>query len=89
VEIRVSLLLQFTVKRQKPTNELINYSLATDSVIEMHAFLVTLVRQFDFFLPENGQEIKTIRVGMITPLVVGEEQKGPQIPLKVAFLGNE
>jgi hypothetical protein len=89
VEIRVSHLLQFVVKRQKPTNGLINCSFATDSVIEMHALLVTLVRQFDFFLPENGQEIKTIRVGLITPLVAGEEQKGPQIPLKVAFLRNE
>jgi hypothetical protein len=89
VEIRVSLLLQFTVKRQKPTNGLINCSFATDSVIEMHAFLVTLVRQFDFFLPENGQEIKTIRVGLITPVVDGEERKGPQIPLKVTLLGNE
>jgi len=59
------------------------------AVIEMHTVLVTLVRQFDFFLPENGQEIKTMRVGLITPVVAGEEQKGPQMSLKVAFLGAE
>ena len=55
----------------------------------MHAFLVTLVRQFDFSLPENGQEIKKMRVGLVTPVVAGEEHKGPQIPLKVTILGNE
>jgi hypothetical protein len=55
----------------------------------MHTVLVTLVRQFDFFLPENGQEIKTMRVGLITPVVDGEERKGPQIPLKVTLLGDE
>jgi len=51
--------------------------------------LVTLVRQFDFSLPGTGQEIKKIRPVVITPIVVGEEHKGPQMPLKVAILGNE
>jgi len=59
------------------------------ALIEMHTFLVTLVRHFDFSLPENGQKVKLTRSGTITPLVVGEEDKGPQMPLKVTVLGNE
>ena len=55
----------------------------------MHTFLVTLVRHFDFSPPDNGQEIKKMRTVGITPVVVGEEHKGPQMPLKVAILGNE
>lgn len=59
------------------------------SVIEIHAFLVTLVRQFDFSLPDNGREVWKLRPGIITPVVVGEEDKGPQLWLKVAALRNE
>jgi len=55
----------------------------------MHTFLVTLVRHFDFSLPDNGQEVKTTRQLFINPVVVGEEHKGPQMPLKVTALGNE
>ncbi|KAF9645980.1 cytochrome P450 [Thelephora ganbajun] len=59
------------------------------AVIEMHTFLVTLVRQFDFSLPDNGQEIRRLRQGVLSPVIVGEERKGPQLPLKVTALGNE
>lgn len=59
------------------------------AVIELHTFLVTLIKQFDFSLPGNGQEIKMIKVGVVTPLVVGEEEKGPQLPLTVTVLRNE
>ena len=67
------------------TNKLTDWLFAADSVIEMHTFLVTLVRQFDFSLPGNGQEVKTLRFGLTTPVVIGEEHKGPQLPLKVAI----
>ena len=54
----------------------------------MYAFLVTLVRQFDFSLPENRREIKKMRLGpTIVPVVAGEEHKGAQLPLKVTILG--
>ena len=49
--------------------------------------MVALIRQFDFSLPENAREVKWTRSN--TPLVVGEEHKGPQLPLKVTVLGNE
>jgi len=59
------------------------------AVIEMHTFLVTLVRQFDFSLLENGQEIKPLGRLTIFPVVVGEEDKGPQLPLKVTVIREE
>lgn len=59
------------------------------SVIEMHTFLVTLVRQFDFSLSDDGREVWKLRPGVITPVVVGEEHKGPQLWLKVAALKTE
>ena len=63
----------------------------SDSVIEMHTFLVTLIRRFRFSLPENGQEVKgmSTRPGVLVPIVAGEEHKGPQMPLKVTILRNE
>lgn len=55
----------------------------------MHTFLATLIRQFDFSLPDNGREVRKMRPGIITPVVVGEEHKGPQLPLKVTAIRNE
>jgi len=69
-------------------SELINY-FSANSVIEMHTILVTLIRKFDFSLPDNGQEIKMFRQLGVTPMVVGEEDRGPQLPLKVTALRNE
>jgi len=63
--------------------------LSVNRVAEMHAFLVTLIRQFEFSLPDTGQEIKTLKSGFILPVVAGEEHKGPQLPLKVTALMNE
>lgn len=80
---------RFTVKSKRETKKLTDWLFVSDSVMEIHTFLVTLVKQFDFSLPDNGQEVKTRRVGVITPVVVGEEHKGPQMPLKVTVLGNE
>ena len=56
--------------------------------------MVTLVRQFDFSLPDDRPEVQKVRSGLIasgliTPVVAGEEHKGPQMPLKVTILGSE
>jgi len=59
------------------------------AVIEIHTFLVTLIRQFDFSLLEDGREIKTVRQGGVYTVIAGEEDKGPQLPLKVTALRNE
>jgi len=55
----------------------------------MHTFLVTLIRQFEFSLPEDGREIKKLRRMLVFLAVTGEEHKGPQLPLKVTPLRNE
>ena len=84
MEVRVSpTALWPDVNRSKSTNDRL---FAPDRVIELHTFLVTLIRHFDFSLPDNGQEIKKTRT---MPVVVGEEHKGPQMPLKVTILGDE
>lgn len=87
--IRVSLQLYFVVTRQTDANGFTTCPFGVNSIIEMHTFLVTLVRHFDFSLPENGQKIRLMRSSTITPLVVGEEDKGLQMPLMVTVLGNE
>jgi len=52
------------------------------SVSEFRAFLVTLVREFRFSIPE-GRNVRTVRTLMLVPTVIGEEDKGPQLPLTV------
>jgi len=60
------------------------------AVIELHTFMVTLVRQFDFSPAGDGREIRNIRPpGNIVPVVAGEEHKGPQMWLKVTDLKSE
>jgi hypothetical protein len=61
------------------------------SVIELHTFLVTLVRQFEFSLPDDTPKIKSWRLGlaMMIPVVDGEEHKGARLPLKITPLKNE
>lgn len=58
------------------------------SVIEMHMFLVTLIRSFEFALPDNAPKVRRWRPGMLIPVVEGEEYKykGPRLPLKVTLL---
>ena len=55
----------------------------------MHTFLVTLIRQFEFALPDDSPKIKRRRPGLVVPVVEGEEHKGAQLPLKIIPLGNE
>ena len=78
-----------TVKSRIEMKQLIDWLFAADSITELHTFLVTLVRQFDFSLPDHARGIKSTRAGGISPIVVGEEHKGPQMPLKVTILENE
>jgi len=59
------------------------------SVIEMHMFLVTLIRQFEFALPDGAPSIRRGRMGLVVPMVTGEEHKGPQLPLKVTPLKDQ
>jgi len=56
------------------------------AIIEMHTVLVTLIKQFAFSLPGNGQEIRNLNQVAVFPVVVGEEDKGAQLPLLITAL---
>ena len=60
-----------------------------DSIIEMQAFLVTLIRRFDISLTDKQPQIRRAGSGVLVPSVRGEEQKGSQLPLKITAIGNE
>jgi len=55
----------------------------------MQAFIVTLVRQFRFSLADGNPPIRRGRPGILVPMVAGEEEKGPQLPIKITALRNE
>jgi len=58
------------------------------AVIEIQAFLVTLVRRFDISHADHHPQIRRTRIGVMAPLVLGEEYKGPQLPLKITAIGD-
>ena len=57
-----------------------------DSVIEIQAFLVALVRKFDVSHADHQPQIRRAKSGMMFPLVLGEEYKGTQLPLKITAI---
>ena len=59
-----------------------------DSIVEMQAFLVTLVRKFDISQADHHPQIRRIKTGAFAPLVLGEEYRGPQLPLKITAIRN-
>ena len=52
----------------------------------MQAFLVTLIRRFDISQADHHPQIKRVKSGAFTPLVLGEEYKGAQLPLKITAI---
>ena len=59
-----------------------------DSVVEMQLFLVTLLREFYISQADHHPQIKRARSGLMVPLVLGEEHKGTQLPLKITAIRN-
>ena len=55
-----------------------------DSVLEMQAFLVTLIREFYISHADHQPQIKRGRSELMFPVVLGEECKGTQLPLKIS-----
>ena len=64
------------------TIQIMNAHPIHQSVTEIRAFLVTLIREFSFSIPE-GRNIRTARPAILVPTVIGEEDKGPQLPLTI------
>ena len=56
------------------------------SLAEMQTFLVTLIRKFDFSPADHHPQIRRARPGLEFPLVIGEEHKGTQLPLKITAI---
>ena len=56
------------------------------SVIEMQAFLVTLVQKFDISQADHHPQIRRTKTGVMGPLVLGEEHKGTQLPLRITAI---
>ena len=52
----------------------------------MQAFLVTLIRKFDISHADHHPQIRKTKSGVLTPLVLGEEYKGAQLPLKITAI---
>ena len=60
-----------------------------DSVVEMQIFLVTLLREFNISQADHHPQIRRARSGLMVPLVLGEEYKGTQLPLKITAIRNK
>ena len=58
-------------------------NVAPNSIIELQAFIARLVREFQFS-EVKGKPITMWRPGLVVPTVRGEEDKGPQLPLRVS-----
>ena len=54
----------------------------------MQAFLVTLIRKFDVSHADHHPQIRRTKSGVLVPVVLGEEYKGTQLPLKITALKN-
>ena len=67
-----------------PPGDTDNYLL--DSIVEMQALLVTIIRRFDISHADHHPQIRRPRYGVLAPLVLGEEYKGAQLPLKIAAI---
>jgi len=59
------------------------------TVLETQAFLIDLLSNFEFSIPEGAKDIRRDRSGVMTPMIVGEEDRGAQLPLKVSLLGSK
>ena len=58
------------------------------SIMEVQTFLVTVVRNFDLAQADHLPQIRRARPGMEVPMVLGEEHKGTQLPLKISAIRN-
>jgi len=54
----------------------------------MQAFLVTLLRKFDISHADRHPQVRRARLGLMAPIVLGEEHKGTQLPLKITAIRN-
>jgi len=58
------------------------------AVLEMQAFLVALIRKFEISHADQHPQIRRVKSILTIPLVLGEEYKGTQLPLKITAIRN-
>jgi len=56
--------------------------------MEIQTFLVNLVQRYDISQADHLPQIRRARPGMEVPMVLGEEHKGAQLPLKISAIMN-
>ncbi|KAJ3807309.1 cytochrome P450 [Lentinula aff. lateritia] len=59
------------------------------AVLELQAFLVELIRNFEFEATPALERIRRETAFVMTPTIEGELEKGSQMPLKVAFSARD
>ena len=52
----------------------------------MQAILVELIGHFEFSVPDDKPEIVRFPSGIVAPLVKGDVEAGPQMPLRVSLV---
>jgi len=58
------------------------------AVMEMQAFIIALISNFEFSFPKDAKRIIRTRSISIAPMVEGEADKGVQLPLEVRVIGS-
>lgn len=56
----------------------------TCRVIELQAFLVDLIGNFEFSLTPEAQRVRREAAGVMTPTIEGQVEKGTQLPLRIS-----
>ncbi|KAK0213325.1 cytochrome P450 [Desarmillaria ectypa] len=59
------------------------------AVLELHAFIIEVVNNFEFSLNKESQRIRREACGVMAPTVEGEVEKGSQLPLRVAVASRD
>ncbi|KAK0484070.1 cytochrome P450 [Armillaria novae-zelandiae] len=59
------------------------------AVLELHAFITEVVNNFEISLTKESEQIRREACGAMVPTVEGEIEKGPQLPLRVAFASRD
>lgn len=61
----------------------------SNSVLEIHAFVVQLVGQFEFEFATPPENIRREACGVMTPTLKGDVAKGTQLPLRVKLAPSD
>lgn len=62
------------------------YTFLNSRVVEMQAFLVGMLSNFEFSIPEDAKRIVRHRTFAMLPMVEGEYERGPQLPMNITAL---